>query len=269
MILAEYHDSIQCKIRGTWNLHNGAESLDLQLDSYTLLSSLSGIKGGLGQANYAAANVFLDSFASWRQARGRPACSIATWASVKTPAGRSEGQLCKVLHSALLQQKQKRSQRYPHQSGPLPGGDIDHSPMVTGLVLPQPENSILRKDARFSPLFTGHHGGSDDTAVHTGGKPNADVQALVLLLRTESAEHAAKIQAMVDVVSGCFMRVLRPSEPMDPGRPISVYGADSLAAVEVRNLIRTELGALVTTLDIMSAASLTRLCEKILGKLVS
>ncbi|KAK8071743.1 hypothetical protein PG996_005091 [Apiospora saccharicola] len=251
MILAEYHDSIQCKIRGTWNLHNGAESLDLQLDSYTLLSSLSGIKGGLGQANYAAANVFLDSFASWRQARGRPACSIATWASVKTPASRSDRSGIHI------------------KADPYPAGTLATPPMVTGLVLPQPEDSILRKDARFSPLFTGHHGGSDDTAVHTGGKPNADVQALVLLLRTESAEQAAKIQAMVDVVSGCFMRVLRPSDPMDPGRPISVYRADSLAAVEVRNWIRTELGALVTTLDIMSASSLTGLCEKILGKLVS
>ncbi|KAK8123145.1 beta-ketoacyl synthase domain-containing protein [Apiospora sp. TS-2023a] len=242
MTLAEYHDSIQCKIRGTWNLHNAAESLDLQLDSFTLLSSLSGIMGGLGQANYAAANVFLDAFAAWRQARVQSACSIDLGISEDTGViaessklqesldsrmyrGLSEGQLCKVLQSALLQQKQKQLQRDRNQSGVTVLGDLDRSPMVTRLVLPQPEDSILRKDVRFSALFASHHGGGS-------------------------------------------MHVLRLSEPMDPGRPISVYGTDSLATVEVRNWIRTELGALVTTLDIMSATSLTAFCEKIIGKLV-
>ncbi|KAK8008137.1 polyketide synthase [Apiospora marii] len=285
MTLAEYHDAIRCKIRGTWNLHHAAASLGLPLDSFTLLSSLSGLMGNVGQANYAAANVFLDAFAAWRRARGQPACSVALGISEDTGViaesaklqgsldsrmyrGLGQGQLGKVLRSALLQQKQK--QRDPHQSGTLPGGDLEHSPIVTGLVLPQPEDSILKKDARFSPLFAGHHGGSNDgVAANTSGKSSADVQALLLLLRTESAQHAVKLHAMVDVVGGCFMRVLRLSEPMDSGRPISVYGTDSLAAVEVRNWIRTELGALVTTLDIMSATSLTAFCEKILGKLVS
>ncbi|KAK7915179.1 type I iterative PKS [Apiospora marii] len=287
MTLAEYHDAIQCKIRGTWNLHHAAASLGLPLDSFTLLSSLSGLMGNVGQANYAAANVFLDAFAAWRQARGQPACSVALGISEDTGViaesaklqgsldsrmyrGLGQGQLGKVLRSALLQQKRKQKglSQDPHQSGTLPGGDLEHSPIVTGLVLPQPEDSILKKDARFSPLFAGHHDGSNNVAANTGSKANADVQALLLLLRTQSAEHAAKLQAMVEVVNGCFMRVLRLSEPMDPGRPISVYGTDSLAAVEVRNWIRTELGALVTTLDIMSATSLTAFCEKILAKLV-
>lgn len=73
---------------------------------------------------------------------------------------------------------------------------------------------------------------------------------------------------MVDVASSCFMRVLRLSEPMDPGRPISVYGTDFLATVEVRSWIRTELGALVT-LAIMGATSSTAFCEKIMGRLDS
>ncbi|KAJ2981691.1 hypothetical protein NUW58_g6624 [Xylaria curta] len=76
MTLVEYHEALQCKIRGTWNLHEAAESLSLKLDSFTLLSSLSGIMGHIAQANYAAGNVFLDAFAAYRQARGQPACSI-------------------------------------------------------------------------------------------------------------------------------------------------------------------------------------------------
>jgi acyl carrier protein len=47
-----------------------------------------------------------------------------------------------------------------------------------------------------------------------------------------------------------------------------VYGIDSLAAVELRNWIRTELGALVTTLDVLNAASLTKLAEKVIAKVL-
>lgn len=72
----------------------------------------------------------------------------------------------------------------------------------------------------------------------------------------------------MDVVNKCFVRMLRLSEPMDPARPLSVYGIDSLAAVEVRNWVRNELGALVTTVDIMKASSLLSFCEKIISKIV-
>lgn len=281
MSLTEYHEAVQCKIQGTWNLHEAAESLGLNLDSFTLLSSLSGIIGHIGQANYAAGNVFLDAFAAYRQARGQPACSIdlgisedagviAESAKLQDSTdsrmyrGLNEGQLRKILHAALLQQKKK-------QLGPVAAGDLEHSPMVTGLSFPQPDDSVLKTDARFSALFGGRQVESQELTVDSSGgdKTDTDVQALLLLLRTGSADRAVKLQATVDVVNGCFMRVLRLSEPMDAGRPISVYGTDSLAAVEVRNWIRTELGALVTTLDIMNSASLTSFCDKILTKLLA
>nr|BAM77409.1 polyketide synthase [Talaromyces purpureogenus] len=282
MTLAEYHEALQCKIRGTWNLHEAAESLGLNLDSFTLLSSLSGIIGHVAQANYAAGNVFLDAFAAWRQSRGQPACSIdlgisedagviAESAKLQNSTdsrmykGLNEGQLRKILYFALLQQRKKQN-----TLGLAAARELKHSPMITGLTAPQPDDSVLKTDARFSPLFTGQRE-SQELASSSAGDDNAntDVQALFLLLRTESADPAARLKATVDVVNGCFMRVLRLSEPMDPGRPISVYGTDSLAAVEVRNWVRTELGCLVTTLDIMNAASLTSFCEKILAKLLT
>ncbi|KAK3312509.1 hypothetical protein B0H66DRAFT_399989 [Apodospora peruviana] len=64
------------RMQGTWNLHEAAEKLNLELEFFTMLSSISGVIGQHEQANYAAANLFLDSFAAHRHQRGQAACSI-------------------------------------------------------------------------------------------------------------------------------------------------------------------------------------------------
>jgi thioester reductase-like protein len=63
------------KVSGAWNLHR--LTAHLPLDFFALCSSASGWLGNPGQANYASANTWLDSFAAWRKAHGLPALSIA------------------------------------------------------------------------------------------------------------------------------------------------------------------------------------------------
>lgn len=269
MTLAEYHQAFGCKVQGTWNLHNAAAALNLELDFFTLLSSISGIVGNRGQANYAAANVFLDAFAAYRQGRGQAACAvdlgviedagvIAENAKLheqfdpRVFRGINDGLLRKILQLSLQQQQDGASS----------------AQMITGLVAQQPADSSLAGDARFAALFTTQRGPGGG-ASKSGGGGDADVQALVVLLQSKTVEPAARLKATVEVVNGCFVRMLRLAEPMDPARSLSVYGIDSLSAVEVRNWVRAQLGAFVTTLDIMNAASLTAFCEKIIAKVAA
>ena len=60
------------KVDGAWNLHE--LTADADLSAFVLFSSAVGTMGGPGQANYAAANVFLDSLAlsARRKACPRP-----------------------------------------------------------------------------------------------------------------------------------------------------------------------------------------------------
>ncbi|GFE68912.1 type I polyketide synthase [Chroococcus sp. FPU101] len=62
------------KIQGAWNLHQFSQNHSL--DFFIMFSSAASLLGSTGQANYTAANSFLDSLAFARRGLGLPAISI-------------------------------------------------------------------------------------------------------------------------------------------------------------------------------------------------
>jgi len=85
-------------------------------------------------------------------------------------------------------------------------------------------------------------------------------------VKTGAEMHVA-LPLAVDVANKQFMLTLRVDEPLEPAKPLSAYGLDSLAAVEFRNWCRVQLGADLTTLEVTSAPSLLSLAEKIVVKI--
>ncbi|KAL6716017.1 hypothetical protein ACLMJK_006979 [Lecanora helva] len=262
MTIEEYHTTIKSKVQGTWNLHNVALEMKHPLDFFTMLSSISGVVGQKGQANYAAANVFLDSFAVYRRKLGLAADTIDLGAiedvgymsvhndlmvaldtSAWTPI--NEALFHKIVQFSIVQ-----------QIAPI---DRESSQLITSIAVPQKSSSKLLVDARFGGLCFGDDAGAKGGDGKDGSK---EIQALFLMVKG-GVEHQAILDAMIGVVNRQFMTMLRLSDAMEPGKPLSSYGLDSLAAVEFRNWVRMELGAELTTLDITNAVSLIALCEKI------
>ncbi|PSR19688.1 beta-ketoacyl synthase [filamentous cyanobacterium CCP3] len=62
------------KVTGTWLLHES--TLALPLDYFVCFSSVAALMGSPGQANYAAANAFMDALAAYRQGLGLSGLSV-------------------------------------------------------------------------------------------------------------------------------------------------------------------------------------------------
>ncbi|RAL12642.1 polyketide synthase fmaB [Aspergillus homomorphus CBS 101889] len=281
MTVKEFHQAIEAKVHGAWNLHSVATEKRLPLDFFLCLSSISSVIGSKGQANYAAANCFLDSFAAYRRSLGAQCLTINL--GVIEDVG-------VVAESDALSQRHQRSveiSAIPEsalhaildaalscQAFTDPGSP-PISQLVTGLALPQdPEQSMLRFDPRFRTLFV-VNGADSPSAGGAGTKADPLTRAVHkfrALFRadaeTETDEQLAQ-QTCLEILGARLAQMLRwdDSQQVEPGQPLSVYGLDSLAAVELRNWIKSEMGANVSTLDIVNADSLVMLGGRVVSKL--
>lgn len=262
----DYHYGAECKVRGTWNLHNVALENKLDLDFFSTLSSTSGVAGQSGQANYVAANAFLDAFVLYRRRLGLRANSIALgpmWdvgymsrnkselpqTNVSTFTTISERLFQKIIEYSVLQQTNPINEESAHH-------------LITGMVIPLQESSTQRSDARFSHLFG--NGVSDSGKAKAKGSPELEAYRL---LSSSKASQEDIVAALVRVVCQKLGQILQLNEPLEPAIAPNNYGMESLAAVELRNWIRMELQADVTILEILNATSLVGLSEIIHGKL--
>lgn len=276
MTIEDYHDTLSCKVQGTWNLHEVALELGLELDFFTLLSSISGLCGSKGQANYAAANAFLDAFAMYRSNTLRQPTNSIDLGVIQDVGYMAEHQelqdrydrqvwhplnerlLRKVFGFSIMQQQQ--------QQAPNPASAAH---MVTGIQVPQlAESLLLRSDARFRFLFSANTGpnGSNKGGQQHEGSADRGIRAVLVMIKAK-AEAKAILDATVDVLSKYLSKSLRLAQEMNPSRPLSTYGIDSLAAIEFRNFVKSELGVELTTLEVVSASSLIAIANTIITRL--
>lgn len=75
MTFEEWESSLAPKVNGSWNLHTAVQQC--KLDFFVVFSSIVGACGNIGQANYAAANTFLEAFTQYRRDLGLPSSVIS------------------------------------------------------------------------------------------------------------------------------------------------------------------------------------------------
>ncbi|GAA0223684.1 type I polyketide synthase [Cryptosporangium japonicum] len=224
------------KVDGALHLHELTAGADLA--AFVLFSSAAATFGNAGQANYAAANAFLDALAQHRRARGLPATSLG-WGLWAERSGLTDGL------SETHTRRMGRSGMVALESVTgLAAFDlalaVDRATFVpvaldTPPVTAEPVPFLLRGLATTRPL-------TRKAAAGTTG-PAALRQSLTGLPPVERSGR------LLDLVRDHAATVLghRGGAGVDPGRAFREIGFDSLTSVELRNRLSKATGLRLPT----------------------
>ena len=214
------------KADGAWHLHELTAGLDLE--AFVLFSSAAGLVLGAGQANYAAANTFLDALAAHRRSAGLSAVSLVwgAWAG-------SGGMADELDEAGLLRLRRLGLPPLDPAEGlalfdaALRARDPVLVPMLVdqaslrgrGVTVPAPLRGLAQAPRRAAPQ-----------------------DAATLRSRLAALPESDRDEFLLTVISGRVAAVLGhgSSGAVEPAKAFQDMGFDSLAAVELRN----QLGAL-------------------------
>ena len=219
------------KLMGAWNLHRATAGRDLHL--FVLFSSMAGVLGLVGHANYAAANAFLDQLARHRRALGLPGQSVA-WGAWDLWSGLGG-----------IEDQRERVARRMESAGvgwivPRQGlqvlDRIVRQDVPTGAVASMDWSLFVSRLTAVPALL-------EDLALTAGWADRHPASRRVagsgdLLARLRNAPLADREDLLVALLQGELQAVLRMASTPDPSVGFFELGMDSLMAVELRNRLR-------------------------------
>ena len=257
---------LRAKADAAWHLHE--LTADVDLDAFVLFSSAAAHTGQSGQANYAAANAFLDALALHRRACGLPAISLA-WGPWRQTGGMAdalrEGDRSRLSRSGVRTIGAREGLKLfdaalglaaggGYASTRAAGGDEHELERLASgggealtLALPL-DLAALRARARenaLAPLFA--------DLVRVRGRSSAIVgeSGMSLVQRLAAIPELERESVVVEAVRAQVASVLGHATPLAVAteQSFKALGFDSLAAVELRNRLGAVTGlALPATL---------------------
>ncbi|MEU3964815.1 SDR family NAD(P)-dependent oxidoreductase, partial [Streptomyces buecherae] len=221
------------KVDAAWVLHELTADADLAL--FALFSSASGALGSPGQANYAAANAFLDALAQHRRARGLPACSLA-WGLWEEASGMT-GKLVGADHARLTRAGSLALSAAEGMRLFDAVAELDRPVLIpTKLDL-----ASLRGGAQVPPVLSGLVRGAAPVrrAARDEGATGEDIARRLAGLSPLEREH--EVLTLVCAQAAAVLGHATADE-LAPGEPFKALGFDSLTSVELRNRLARDTG---------------------------
>jgi amino acid adenylation domain-containing protein len=249
---ADLRTVLDPKALGAAHLDAAAASKDVGL--FVLFSSAVALLGSPGQANYAAANAYLDALAHDRRRRGLAALSVnwGPWAG--------SGMVAKEGYEPHL------TAWGVHRLQPTVGLAALTELAQTGAT----QAAVLPIDwGELSQRFPGAAGRPflSEVAAHPPAPTAAGQAGLgpAGLLATEPAQRQARLAGQLRARVAAAVR--ENAETIDNAEPITTYGVDSLIGVELRNGIAADFGVTLPMSTLIGGPTIDDLATSILGKI--
>jgi pimaricinolide synthase PimS1 len=213
------------------------------LSAFVLFSSMAATFGAAGQANYVAANAYLDALAEQRRAEGLPATSLA-WGAWAEGGMATDGLVAERLRQSGLPALAPEAATTALGAALDLGEtfslivDIDWDRFAPGLTANRPNPLIADLPDARRALDAARAAGAA-TAGATPGEPSSLARQLA-----DAATGEEREQLTLDFVRTQVAAVLGYPGPdsVEPSRAFRDLGFDSLTAVEIRNLLGTLTG---------------------------
>ncbi|KAF2441997.1 reducing type I polyketide synthase [Karstenula rhodostoma CBS 690.94] len=257
MSIAEWKTAVRPKVDGSWNLHLALPS---GMDFFVLLSSVAGIFGNGGQANYASGNTYEDALAAFRASQGESAISLDIGYVLEDGfEAKSKASLDRI--STFLKLRPSSMSEiiamldYYCQPGLLP--TANQSQVITGLELPADMQSKGHEvpSVMHNPLFRHLFQVESSSAPIRESATRQQMSVKSALVSASSTEEGGRIIA--EALKEKLTRVLGvPHEHIDIGDSLVSYGVDSLVGLELRNWLMKETDADLAVFDILSGSTL-------------
>ncbi len=245
---------MQPKVLGGWNLHK--VSAEIELDFFVLYSSATTYVGNPGQANYVAANSYLESLATYRRSIGLPASYVA-WGAIADVGYLARNEETKeALQSrlggeALNSDKALKMLEKIILSDKVGVGVIDLDWGVIQRVMPAANSPKYDELKRMVKASDSDH--FEDIQMLIANMGHAEIQDLVVDLLLDEIEQILRL----------------PREKLDVERSIFDLGMDSLMGMELVLAIEERFDVKLPVMALTEGANILRIAERITEQLSS
>jgi len=249
------------KIDAAWHLHRLTENANLA--AFVLFSSAAATLGSAGQANYAAANAFLDALAAHRRVRGLPGISLAwgLWAQASGMTGHlGDADVRRIAEQGAAGLPTAQALDLFDAAWRLDAAAVAPMRLDVGTLRAQAEagtlvpmlRSLVRIPLRRSVDGSGAQPGGVSLGQRLAGLAEPDRRKVVLDV----------VRANIAVVLGHA-----GADAIDPGRLFTDLGFDSLTAVGLRNRLNTLSGLRLPATLVFDYPTPAALAEKLAGEI--
>ncbi|MEA2488887.1 MAG: polyketide synthase PksN, partial [Acidobacteriota bacterium] len=222
---AEFLQVLAPKVTGTMNLDEATRNVDL--DFFVLFSAIGAATGNIGQADYAAANGFLDHFAAHRNRQVADGLRRGRTRSIDWPLWQDGGM---GVDAATRERLQETIGMQPMQTAT--GMDAFHRAIELPhdqLIVVEGDLARIRRAVLAAPAPTAGRAVAPEAVAAAG---DADL--------AERTQHYLRKQ---------FAELLKLSfENVDPRAALENYGMDSILAMKLTSHMESTFGSLPKTL---------------------